>query len=483
VVSAAGREARLLTILSDLVAITIAFEATAHLRAALNWMFAAQLDREQIESLVPPLGLILVLWVLTSAWSRLYRPRHGHLFLSTCIQVVECMGLVLVLTIVATFFLRDFGSGFSRSFVLMLGGLGSLGMVSGRLVLWSILRVLGPRTLSPERILIVGAGAATKALLDTLRQSASRALRICGAVVPGIAMGQTVLGDPVPVVGTVEQLASLINKHRVNRVIAVETEIPPNDLRTCISICARMHLPLNQTAGVLGSTPMRLEMAELGGLRLVEVSEVEFTRFQEIAKRAFDVVAAAGLLVVLSPLLAGLALAIKLSSRGPVLYVAPRVGRGGRHFRFFKLRTMVADAEQQRERLATSNEKSGHLFKIDDDPRVIGIGRFLRRFSLDELPQLVNVLTGDMSLVGPRPLPARDLDQDGLSSSHRTWASLRSKVRPGITGLWQVRGRSALDFDEMLSLDVGYVRLWSLKLDITILAETIPAVFRGRGAC
>lgn len=481
--SSGRREVRLLTMLFDLVVISLAYAAAARCRTALNWLFEAQLDRTQIERLIPPLGLLLTLWVLTSAWIRLYRARRGPLLLSTFVQILECMAMVLVLTIVVAFFLRDFRSDFSRSFVLLLAGLGSAGMIGGRLTLWAALQLVGTRTLCPERVLIVGSGEATRSILARLQESASRALSVCGAVVPGVAMGQGVLGITVPVVGTVAQLPALINKHRADRVIAVETELAPDDLKTCINVCTRMRVPLNHTAGAVETQPVRLEMAYLGGLSLVEVTEPEFTRFQEALKRLFDIAASSCLLLALSPLLGLLALSIRLSSPGPVLYVSRRVGRGGRHFRFFKFRTMVADADAMREELEARNEKSGHLFKIGNDPRVNIVGRFLRRLSLDELPQLLNVLVGDMSLVGPRPLPARDLDADGLSTSHLIWARVRSRVRPGITGLWQVRGRSGLDFSEMLPLDVGYVRRWSLKLDLLILLETIPAVLRGRGAC
>jgi len=244
-----------------------------------------------------------------------------------------------------------------------------------------------------------------------------------------------------------------------------------------------MGVPFNHTAGRLERTVMRVGVTELGNVLLIEVRGIEFTRVQQAVKRAFDLLVATALLVLLAPLLAVLALAVWLTSSGPVLYVAPRVGKGGRYFPFFKFRTMVRGADAQRDGVAARNEQKGHLFKIRRDPRVTAVGRFMRRFSLDELPQLLNVLRGQMSLVGPRPLPARDLDPDGLSREYRVWAVQRTKVPPGITGLWQIRGRSNLGFEEMLQLDIAYVRHWSIWLDMKILAKTIPAVLRGRGAC
>jgi lipopolysaccharide/colanic/teichoic acid biosynthesis glycosyltransferase len=208
---------------------------------------------------------------------------------------------------------------------------------------------------------------------------------------------------------------------------------------------------------------------------------VPFTQKQQWLKRFVDVIGSAVLLIVLSPLLAVLAVLIRVTSPGPILYKSLRVGRGGRYFKFWKFRSMYADGLERRD-LVTVNEKCGHLFKIRNDPRVTPLGRVMRRFSLDELPQLGNVLLGEMSLVGPRPLPSEDLNPDGLSEHHAVWADQRVRVLPGITGLWQIRGRSELSFEQMMELDLHYLRNWSLALDIQILLETPLAALGGRGA-
>jgi lipopolysaccharide/colanic/teichoic acid biosynthesis glycosyltransferase len=182
------------------------------------------------------------------------------------------------------------------------------------------------------------------------------------------------------------------------------------------------------------------------------------------------------LLLVLTPVMLLTSAAIKLSSRGPVLYRSMRPGIGGRAFSCLKFRTMVQGAEHLQDHLENRNELSGAIFKIRDDPRITPVGRFLRRWSLDELPQLFNVLRGQMSLVGPRPLPKRDYDR--LDDWHRK----RYLVLPGMTGLWQVSGRSELDFDELVRLDFLYLERWSVFLDLTIILKTIPAVIRRRGA-
>jgi lipopolysaccharide/colanic/teichoic acid biosynthesis glycosyltransferase len=196
-----------------------------------------------------------------------------------------------------------------------------------------------------------------------------------------------------------------------------------------------------------------------------------------VLKRAVDVIGATTALIVLGPLMLVTAAAITLTSDGPVIFSQERYGLNRRRFRMWKFRTMVKDAERLQAPLESRNEVRGPVFKITRDPRVTPLGRWLRRTSIDELPQLFNVIKGDMSLVGPRPLPIRDVLRFTRSSDMR-----RFSVRPGLTGLWQVSGRSRLDFDQWITLDLRYIDRWSLALDFAILARTLPAVIRGTGA-
>jgi exopolysaccharide biosynthesis polyprenyl glycosylphosphotransferase len=197
-----------------------------------------------------------------------------------------------------------------------------------------------------------------------------------------------------------------------------------------------------------------------------------------VIKRVFDVTAGGLGLIALAPLLAAIALAIRLTSPGPTFFIQERYGLNRRIFRMYKFRTMVANAEALQLALEHLNEAAGPVFKIRDDPRITAVGRFLRRTSLDELPQLINVVTGDMSLVGPRPLPLRDVRHFGEGALMR-----RFSVRPGLTGLWQVSGRSELGFEDWIRLDLQYIDRWSIGLDLKILLRTVPAVVRGAGAC
>jgi lipopolysaccharide/colanic/teichoic acid biosynthesis glycosyltransferase len=194
-----------------------------------------------------------------------------------------------------------------------------------------------------------------------------------------------------------------------------------------------------------------------------------------VAKRVLDVAVSALGLLLLSPLLALIALAIKVTSPGPVFYVSPRVGLGQKPFRLFKFRTMYQNAREMQEQLEERNEADGAIFKIHDDPRITSVGGFLRRTSLDEAPQLLNVLLGDMSLVGPRPLPTRD------NHLLEDWHKRRHVVLPGLTGLWQISGRSRLSFEKMIELDFRYIDTWSFRSDLEILARTALVLLTGKG--
>jgi lipopolysaccharide/colanic/teichoic acid biosynthesis glycosyltransferase len=220
----------------------------------------------------------------------------------------------------------------------------------------------------------------------------------------------------------------------------------------------------------------RAEFVPGASVPLFELRPPVFDGVDYFVKRTFDFCVAGLLILFLSPLLLACAIAVRLSSRGPVLYRSIRPGIGGEPFACFKFRTMRSDADQLQADLEPHNEASGALFKIRRDPRMTRFGRFLRRYSLDELPQLFNVVQGRMSLVGPRPLPQRDFDQ------LEDWHKKRYLVLPGVTGLWQVSGRSELDFDDLVRLDFLYLERWSVGLDLTILLKTIPAVISRRGA-
>ena len=328
----------------------------------------------------------------------------------------------------------------------------------------AVLRAAGYR----RRAVLVGSGANIQAVSHALRES--REIEPYGFV----ARTPVALMDGLRDFRSLEQLERHFDS--IDEVLIADPDFPQEEAVELVDRCHDQGVRVRVAPSTMEILMDRVEFVPGQALPLFELKPPVFEGVDFAIKRSFDLVGAVLLLVMLSPLMAFAAVAIKLSSRGPVLYRSRRPGIGGRWFDCFKFRTMVSGADLRQEELESSNELSGAIFKIRRDPRITPVGRFLRRWSLDELPQLFNVLRGEMSLVGPRPLPQRDYDR--LEPWHRK----RYLVLPGMTGLWQVSGRSELDFDELVRLDFLYLERWSVFLDLTILLKTIPAVIRARGA-
>jgi exopolysaccharide biosynthesis polyprenyl glycosylphosphotransferase len=276
--------------------------------------------------------------------------------------------------------------------------------------------------------------------------------------------------------GPIGRLPEVLDRHRVQEVIIADPDFPEDRAVELVDACHRRGVTVRIAPSTMEILVHRAEFVPGSSVPLFELRPPVFDGFDYLVKRTFDFIGSLALIALLSPLLILIAAAVFVSSRGPVLYRSIRPGIGGEPFACFKFRTMRNDADQMQADLESLNEATGPLFKIREDPRLTRVGRLLRRFSLDELPQLFNVLLGQMSLVGPRPLPQRDFEQ------LEEWHKKRYLVLPGITGLWQVSGRSELDFDDLVRLDFLYLERWSVGLDLTILLKTVPAVFSRRGA-
>jgi exopolysaccharide biosynthesis polyprenyl glycosylphosphotransferase len=276
--------------------------------------------------------------------------------------------------------------------------------------------------------------------------------------------------------GGLADLTAVLERDRVQEVIIADPDFPQEQAVELIDQCHQRGVDVHVAPSTMEILIQRAEFVPGQSVPLFKLKPPVFDGIDFAVKRTFDLVAATLLLLLLSPLMIALALAVKLTSRGPVLYRSARPGIGGVPFDCLKFRTMLEDVGLTEEELEALNEADGALFKIRDDPRLTRVGRVLRRYSLDELPQLINVLRGEMSLVGPRPLPLRDFER--LEEWHRK----RYLVLPGITGLWQVSGRSELDFDDLVRLDFLYLERWSVALDLVILLKTVPAVILRRGA-
>src|SRR3954449_12974586 len=280
--------------------------------------------------------------------------------------------------------------------------------------------------------------------------------------------------DGMKNLGSLDELETYFGD--IDEVLIADPDFPQERAVDLVDLCHRHGVRVRVAPSTMEILMDRVEFIPGQTVPLFELKPPVFEGIDFVVKRSFDIVMAALLVLFLSPLLLFAAVSVKLTSRGPVVYRSVRRGLGGAPFACFKFRTMYDDADAQQLELEDVNEKGGAIFKIRNDQRVTPIGRFLRRWSIDELPQLFNVLRGEMSLVGSRPLPERDYQQ--LEEWHRK----RYLVLPGMTGLWQVSGRSELDFDELVRLDFLYLERWSIFLDLSILLKTIPAVLRARGA-
>jgi exopolysaccharide biosynthesis polyprenyl glycosylphosphotransferase len=353
--------------------------------------------------------------------------------------------------------------------VLVKGTLGG-GQIAA-LWLGSFMTIMGGRMLArwlagriapTERCLVIGERELAERVRERLRSSRARA-----TVIASLPLTR----DSLDILGSPESLRQVVSELRVQRIILAPRSTETTDVTELIRVAKAVGVGVSVLPRMFEAVGSAVEFEDVDGMTMLGVRRFGLVRSSRLLKRGFDVVAGALTLVFLGPLIAAIALAIRLDSRGPVFFRQPRVGRDGRHFSIFKFRSMVTDADDQKERLRVLNEAGDGLFKITDDPRVTRTGRFLRRTSLDELPQLFNVLRGEMSLVGPRPLV---IDEDalvvGLDRS-------RLHLTPGMTGPWQVLG-TRVPMQEMVGIDYLYVANWSLWLDLKLLLRTARHVLR-----
>jgi exopolysaccharide biosynthesis polyprenyl glycosylphosphotransferase len=434
-------------------------------------LLAYQLRFDQLVPTVDFWLLLLTVPLITPVVYLTLRLYRAHQF-STAEEfrrIIVAISLIISATVMVSFWSR---ASFSRLWMLLAWGLGLLLALSARrLWHWRVRRIRLDGRLT-FRTLIVGAN------LEAERLAATMTTRELGFEPVGfVAGGMDALRlDDQRVVGTVERLRQLIRETEADCLFVASSAVTPEDVTQIMKARRQENVEVRFSANLPTVLSSRLAPQDLGGVMTLSVNVLQLTRFQAAAKRACDVVVSAIGLLALLPLFAAVALAIKATSPGPVIFRQERTGLRGRPFTLLKFRTMVVGADQQLASLRDRNEADGPLFKLRQDPRVTRVGAVLRRYSIDELPQLWNVLKGEMSLVGPRPPLADEV------ALYEEWQLDRLEVRPGITGLWQVSGRSELSFEDYVRLDLFYVENWSIAYDLFILSKTVPLLVSTRGA-
>ena len=423
---------------------------------------AAELASDQTQEYLPFAYLVTV---LLFARSDLYADRSRRPGLPRIVTSLFQVALVALAFAVVNGHRFQSYYLFYGTLVFAIAYVASLRWVHTRVTGWLLNRAGWTR-----RALLVGTGKHIDQVAHALRATPGR-LDLVGylSLTPRPDNGLRSLGS-------FDDLATVLERDRVQEVIIADPDFPQEHAVELVDQCHQRGVEVHIAPSTMEILVQRAEFVPGQSVPLFTLKPPVFDGIDFAVKRAFDLVGAVLLLILFAPLMAAIALAVKLTSRGPVLYRSVRPGIGGRPFDCLKFRTMREDLAISQEELEALNEADGALFKIRDDPRVTPVGRVLRRFSLDELPQLVNVLRGEMSLVGPRPLPLRDF------ARLEDWHKKRYRVLPGITGLWQVSGRSELDFDDLVRLDFLYLERWSVALDLVILLKTVPAVLLRRGA-
>jgi len=431
----------------------------------------AHLGRGEIlDSYWLPLLLVVLAWGAAAWVYRVYDVRP-HSLLDELMRLSRAMVLVAFAVFAIIFFAKVqwmsrllTGVYFAVAFTLI---------CTNRLILRSLARAAGMSPGAHRYYAVVGSGELASEIISNMRSHPEWGMKLAGFVLEDGARA----ADPNCVIlGRVGDLGKILEEHVLDDVVFAVPRERLHSIEDAVKTCEEQGVGVLIALDVLRFGNARMSVGDLNGLPMLALTRTPSDELALAAKRAFDVAVSFLVLLLLSPVLLGVALAIKLDSPGPVFFKQKRVGLQGRTFGIWKFRSMYVDAEARLESLRAQNEMSGPVFKMKNDPRITRVGRFIRKTSLDEFPQFLNVLRGEMSIVGPRPPLPSEVRQ------YKRWQRRRLSVKPGITCIWQISGRNNIDFDRWMELDLEYIDQWSLWTDIQICLKTIPAVLGSRGA-
>jgi exopolysaccharide biosynthesis polyprenyl glycosylphosphotransferase len=463
--------------LYDLTVMSLSFGLAAVLVAHHSTVSFADFlaMRVKIRNFVLFAGFLLV-WHIIFRLFGLYESRRLSEQRDEVLDIVKATSLGMGSIFIAAVLLRlEMVTPF---FVLALWLISSATLVSSRLVARCLLSQVRVRGRNLREMVIVGTNPRAVLFARKIQAKPALGYRVLGFVDQEWEGMEEFRKGGYPMASDFERFPVLLRERVIDEVVLA---LPMKSLylqaSRVVALCQEQGIIVRLLPNFFNLILARSKAEEFEDTLALTLCANPAETWQHLTKRTLDFSVSLISIIILAPFFLFTALLIKLTSPGPPFFIQERVGLNKRRFRLYKFRTMVADAEQRQEEIGHLNEASGPVFKIRNDPRVTRVGKFLRKASIDELPQLFNVLKGDMSLVGPRPLPVRDyqgFDQD--------WQRRRFSVRPGITCLWQVNGRSSIPFEKWMELDLEYIDRWSLGLDFKILAKTIPAVLKGRGA-
>ncbi len=464
----------LVTVITDVILINVAFLIAYWLRYDLQLFRSVDPANNVPYSVyLPMVAILTVLLLLTNRREGAYDVRKGRPLFDDLYGLLNATTTAIMVMVVMVFFYRRL---FYSRFIFIYAGILIIFLLGlARVVRNMVLARMRATGQGVDRVLIIGAGEVGRTVMRNLIAQPELGYRVVGFLDDDPAKSGADIG-PIRALGSLDALPEAIAANDISqviitlpwqyhrKVIRLVTEAEQSGIR------ARVVPDLFQLS--LGG----VDVEAINGIPLISVKGSALTGFNKALKRATDVIITGTALVLISPLWGLIALAIKLDSPGPILFRQERIGLRGKPFTVLKFRSMRVNAEEELEKLRARNEAAGPLFKMKDDPRRTRVGRFIRRTSLDELPQLINVWRGEMSIVGPRPGLASEVAQ------YQDWHRTRLNVLPGITGLWQVSGRSELTFDEMVMLDIYYAENWTLGMDLRIMLRTVPQFIFGDGA-
>ena len=458
---------RRLTMFGDMCVVAVSF-------------FAAYLLRDKLTNIYPLEAYLQLLPLVLLIWGILLN--HFGMYLSFRVKDVPEVIYIVSKSAIAGFII--FGSltyilkleGISRGFISLVFLIAGYALCIVKILLLIFFRFARKQGLNYRNVLVVGTGDRAQNFIDLIRRNAEWGYRILGMVDEDPKRkGEVINGYKI--IGSLEDIPDILNNEVVDEVAFVIPRSWLDRIEEAIHFCESQGVKVHLAVDFFNLKLARVRPTDLHGFPLLTFESTPDKVWHLILKRMLDILIAGSFIIILSPFLLILAVLIKLTSPGPVFFLQRRMGLNGRRFTLYKFRTMIQDAERKLDELMKYNEMTGPAFKMTNDPRLTSAGRFLREFSIDEFPQLWNVLIGHMSLVGPRPPLPREV------AHYQSWQRRRLSMRPGITCLWQISGRNRItDFDEWMRLDLEYIDNWSLWLDFKILFQTVPAVLMRVGA-